>query len=285
MAPPGNNRFFFIHVMKTGGMSFSDLIHANFQRTERYPDVRLSPDADIFERMEAYMRVPDIVAQVNARADQLHIVSAHVPYAVRFLFNKPYVAITMLRDPVDRIVSYLKHCRKYHVEHMGMELERIYEDSWFQASFIQNYQTKIFAMTPQESVVEERVKDRWPLVPPREQLGNGLEISDEILALRDQAPGRFLLETIAACTGVIELDDSRLQSAKNNLDEVEVVGVTTEYEKFVNVLSERYNWKIGSVPHKHAGDSEEIPADFRRRIAQDNLYDQELYEYAKALGS
>ena len=83
MTLPGNKKFLFIHVMKTGGTSFADIIGANFRANERYPDACVDPDADIFGRIEAYLFVPGLVANVNALQGELRMVRGHVPYAVR----------------------------------------------------------------------------------------------------------------------------------------------------------------------------------------------------------
>jgi hypothetical protein len=267
--------------MKTGGTSFADIIAANFAANERYPDVSIAPDAGLFRRFETYLFVPGLVADVNAHAGQLRMVRGHVPYAVRTLLHDTFIALTLLRNPVDRIVSYLKHCHRYHNEHQSLSLEAIYEDPWFQSSFIGNYQTKLFSMTAAEALAENRLLAGAPRVPPRHQLSNEENLSAEVKALRQSNPGRFSLECFAASTGVIEVNEERLAVAKANLAAVELVGVTEHYDRFLQRLIERYGWQINSIPHRHAGDDSEISPAFRRRIAADNLYDMELYELAR----
>ncbi|MEZ5502560.1 MAG: sulfotransferase family 2 domain-containing protein [Halioglobus sp.] len=277
------NKFLFIHVMKTGGTSFADIIAANFPPGERYPDACIRPNEGIFRRIEAYLFVPGMVADVNALGGRLRMVRGHIPYAVRDLLNDDYVTMTLLRNPVDRILSYLKHCRRYHTEHQQLSLEQIYEDAWFQASFICNYQTKIFSMTPEEALAEERLIAGATKLPPRRELGNESELSPEVKLLRSRAPGRYSLECFAASTGVIMVDDSRLAAARSNLSELEIVGVTENYDRFLNTLVTKYGWIVRSIPYRHVGESEDISPEFRARIARDNAYDIELYEHAKSL--
>ncbi len=285
MTPPDNKKFLFIHVMKTGGTSFADIIGNNFPVNERYPDACIVPDADIFRRIEAYLFVPGIVTDVNALGGQLRMVSGHFPYAVRNLLNDSYVAMTLLRDPVERTLSYLKHCRRYHIEHQPMGLEAIYEDPWFHASFVQNYQTKLFSMSPAEALAEDRFLAGAPQLPTRREMGDGTNLSAEIDAFRRQAPGRVSLECFAASTGVIQIDDNRLSIAKENLSAVEVVGVTEHYDRFLGKLIEQHGWQIAATPHRHAGEGDVISAEFRHRIAVDNAFDIELYAHAKSLAS
>ena len=130
--------------MKTGGTSFVDIIGANFAADRRYPDVSIADNADVFQRVEAYLFTPGIVTTVNGMEGHLHMVRGHFPFAIRSLLEDEYIAMTMLRHPVDRTISYLKHCRRYHVEHLQQDLEKIYEDHWFNKTFIHNYQTKMF---------------------------------------------------------------------------------------------------------------------------------------------
>jgi hypothetical protein len=271
--------------MKTGGTSFADIIANNFRASDRYPDAYLTPDLNIFERFETYLYVPGFVARVNAMQGRLRVVSGHVPYGVRSLLRDSYIAMTLLRDPVERTLSYLKHCRKYHIEHMNLTLEQIYDDAWFHASFIHNYQTKIFSMSAQESLAEDRHLPGVVKLPSRQEMADGTNLSEDVELLRRSAPGRVSLECFAASTGVIEVDEQRLQIAKDNLSAVEVVGVTEHYDRFLKQLVERYGWDIKSMPHRHAGDSEHVSQAFQRRIARDNAFDIELHEYAKSIAS
>ena len=278
-----NDRFLFIHVMKTGGTSFSEVLNANFTSDQRYPDAYITASTGFFDRIEAYLHVPKFIADINALKDQLQIVLGHVPYAVRSLLEQNYIALTVLRDPVERTISYLKHCRQYHIEHMEQPLEKIYEDPWFHGSFIQDYQTKIFSMSPQEALSEERFLPSSTPLPPRRELRDVQSLSPEVKTLQTTAPGRFSLEWVAASTGVISVDEGRLAIAKQNLSEIEVVGVTADYGHFLQKLVERYGWVITSEPHRHVGTEEAISTEFRKRIAVDNAFDMELYDFAKSL--
>jgi len=59
----------------------------------------------------------------------------------------PVVTMTVLRDPVERTISYLKHCRAYQEQHHGMALEEIYEDPWYFPLMMLNHQVRVFALT------------------------------------------------------------------------------------------------------------------------------------------
>jgi hypothetical protein len=271
--------------MKTGGTSFAEHIRTNFTGEHIYPDACITDQMGFFDRIESYLHVPKLVARVNALDGQIRIVLGHVPYSVRSLLQQNYVAMTLLRDPVERTLSYLKHSRRYHKEHIGKTLEAIYADAWFHASFMSNYQTKLFSMSPQEALAEERFLPGGVKLPPREVLGDGQNLSDEVKILQRAAPGRFSVECFAASTGVIHVDDKRLAIARKNLSEVEVVGVTEYYDRFLERLADRYGWNIRPIPHRHVGESDAISTEFRNRIARDNEYDMELYEHARTIST
>jgi hypothetical protein len=276
-------RFLFIHVMKTGGTSLAELVRANFPREACYPDCVLSPDSDLLQRVEAYSHVPALVARVNACGDSLRMVRGHVPYAVRELLDRHFVALSLLRHPVERTLSYLQHCRKYHVEHRDMAPEAIYEQVWFNASFIDNYQTRLFSMTAEEALAETRLGDRSPPLPPRASFAPGVRLPPPAQSLLDESPARFTLELFSPATGVLTPTAERLQRARHNLAQLELVGVTERYDAFLTALSRRHGWTIPFVPARNAGEGLAVSADFRRRIEDDNSFDMALYDTACTL--
>jgi len=269
--------------MKTGGTSFADLLRVNFPDGARYPDAVLPPDAELGRRMEAYTHVPKLVEDVNRLAEQLQLVRGHVPYSVRSLLDRHYETLTLLRDPVERTFSYLKHCRKYHVEHKDMVIEEIYEDRWFFETFIANYQTKIFSMSAIEALAETRLGDMSPPIPPRAAFTAEGPIPPEALEMHGKNWGRLSLEVFAPATGVIKVDEDRLATAKKNLSDVDLVGVTEGYPDFVNALHTRYGWQVPDLPRKNVSDSLDLTPGLRRRIESDNAFDMELYEFARTL--
>ena len=95
--------------------------------------------------------------------------------------------------------------------------------------------------------------------------------------------GRVTLELFSPATGVVEADAQRLTTAKSNLREVELVGVTEHYERFLAELGRRYDWDVGAVPRKNVGAAGEVSSALRERIARDNALDMELYDLALSL--
>jgi hypothetical protein len=143
MNDQGADRFFFIHVMKTGGGTFVQHIRANFDRGEVYPFAELDPE----EQLPRF-NIHYLTALSPERRAQIRLFMGHFPFVASQLLGMELQTITILRDPVERTISYLKHCKRYHDQHRALSLEQIYEDPLYFQMLIQNHQTKLFAMTP-----------------------------------------------------------------------------------------------------------------------------------------
>lgn len=281
MASSVEQRFLFIHVMKTAGTSFADQISANFGSESLYPEAVRAPGSTIGDLIETYNCVPTLVREANARKESIRLVRGHVPYSVRALLEAEFVALTILREPVARTLSYLKHCKRHHKEHHDLSLEEIYDDPWFNETFLHNYQTKIFSMSAREALMERRMEDGEHRLPPRTELLEGKNLPDWIPSFVERHPARFMLECFSASTGVIAVDEARLATAKENLSLVDLVGITEAYDRFLAAIEERYGWTVKPMPKRHVGQPGDISRAFAQRIAEDNTYDMELYEFAR----
>ncbi|MCC5951662.1 MAG: hypothetical protein JJU45_06150 [Acidimicrobiia bacterium] len=139
--PTTEPRFFFIHVMKTAGWSLRFQLRAQFPSPQVYPD----PDIDA-NMQQAYSSIEYLWSLPAERRRQIRAYSGHFPWIAVERFDPSLVTLTLLREPIDRSISYLKHCTHYHPQHKGMPLEQIYEDQFVFQFFIRNFQTKMFSM-------------------------------------------------------------------------------------------------------------------------------------------
>ncbi len=252
MTEPEDRRFFFIHVMKTGGTSFVFQMLANFEPDEAYPSAidRASP-TDV----TPYASIPKLLALSPERRERIRVYAGHLPYVASELLGIDLVRLTLLRDPVDRTVSMLKHVKRLFERYADFSLEAIYDDDAVFRHYLDNVQTKVFALTAEE----------------RERALAATAANSEAPPLARSAP-------IAA---------DRFEHAKANLANVDVVGLNETYGDFVDELHARFGWwPDGVKQHARANVSSErwpVPAALRRRIADDLTVDMEFYEYAKEL--
>jgi hypothetical protein len=247
---PPHLRFFFIHVMKTGGSTFSWQILANFKRDEVYPNAGIDP------LETATVSIDYLAALAPERRARIRAYRGHFPVMATQVLGLEFVTLTILRDPVERTVSFLKHCKRYAQPHGPPSLEQIYEHRYAQPhgsasleefyehpflypALIRNYQAKLFAMTPADH--------------PRSH----------------HHP--------------FEIDDARLEVAKANLERVDVLGLQERYPEFLEEIRRRYGWRVASMRDVLVGDEVGVSRSFRRRIAEDNAADVDFYEHARRL--
>jgi FkbM family methyltransferase len=230
------SRFFFLHVMKAAGGTFREHVLANFERDEVYPYYDVDPP-------EAYYRMEYLLALPPERRMRTRAYTGHFPFVASELLGDPVITLVILREPIERTISYLK--RHQELRDPDHSLEEIYEAQRtrhggvnFQM-FIRDHQAKVFSLT------------------------------------RDDEPQDY--------RHVIEVDARRLELAKENLETVDVLGLQEHFGEFLDEVAQRFGWQIESVTDRHVSNSEDVSNAFRQRIADDNAVDLEFYEYARDL--
>jgi hypothetical protein len=84
----------FVHIPKTAGQSFRNILIREFPAKERLP---LSRNHDY-----QYQRLINMSAEERKK---IHLVFGHMYYGVHTFFEQPFTYVTFLRSPVERIVS------------------------------------------------------------------------------------------------------------------------------------------------------------------------------------
>ncbi len=169
-----------------------------------------------------------------------------------------------------------------------MPIEEIYEDPWFFPRFIENHQTKIFSMTPEETLRGQSDPTFDRDQPPEfiEQLKDDPAFRREIeRLLRAEGPSARTLLRLSdrAPTEAVTVDDRRLADAAANLERVDVLGLTEDLDSMLATMVSRYAWRVAPAYVLNATARADVPESFRRRIAADNAADIELYERARQL--
>jgi hypothetical protein len=245
-------RFFFIHLMKTGGTSFVFQMLQNFERDEAYP----SPiDRNSPTDVTPYASIPKMLALSPERRARIRVYAGHLPYVASELLGEELIRLTLLRDPVERTVSMLKHVKRLNVRYAEHALDAIYDDPEIFRNFIENYQTRVFALTADER--------------------------ERAIAAASSAGATKPIERGTA------INPRRFEQAKANLAKVDVIGLNEEYGAFLDEIHTRFGWwPDGLTQHARANVSSEgwsAAPELRRRIADDNAFDMEFYAYAREL--
>jgi hypothetical protein len=252
--------FFFLHVMKTGGTTLAfDLLGEMGGAV--YPSEldRRTPDD-----VEPYISVAHVLRAAAARPDSIRLYSGHFAAAVCELMPMELRTLTLLRDPVERTISVLKHFKARFERYGSLTLEQIYDDAFVFEYFVHDHQTKLFSATPGDRI---------------ETFVSRLTHAENL----DRHRGLVAADRGATFT----VDAERLERANAALAGVPVVGVTERYADFVEDLRARFGWwPEGAHPEARANVStQEWPASsaLRGRIAGDNRYDLDFYDYARGL--
>lgn len=93
-----------LHIAKTGGMSLSSLVKHGFKSDEIFESTR-----DGLETYSGLGVVPfDCCLQGLSRfnMERIRYVSGHVPFGLHRAFGRPAKYMTLIRHPVDRVISY-----------------------------------------------------------------------------------------------------------------------------------------------------------------------------------
>jgi Sulfotransferase family len=146
-SPAEPRRFFFVHIQKTGGVSLYVRLWRYFGREAVYP----APSEDGSPITVAPQLFPHILLERwNARRDQIKVVTGHFPLCMTELLDADFTTFTVLRDPVERTLSYLRHHRDTTPADSELSLEEIYEDPARFRPFIENHMVKMLSMRAEE---------------------------------------------------------------------------------------------------------------------------------------
>lgn len=138
-------RFFFVHIMKTAGGTFAHYLRQNLPPGTVYPKPGVDEDL-----VAATYRIDYVLGLSERRRRSIAAYTGHFPSIVADLLDEDLTRITILREPVERTISYLRHCRVHHPQHRELSLEQIYEDDFYNPGFIQDHQTKQFSFTERD---------------------------------------------------------------------------------------------------------------------------------------
>ena len=273
-----SDQYFFIHLMKTAGTSFAFQLRENFASDDIYPSKEI--DARNGNDVAAYVSIKRLLELTPERRADVRIFTGHFPYVASELIERDLIRLTLLRDPVERTVSMLKHFKRLTKRVQGFSLEEIYDDPFVFGHFIENHQSMMFSVTADDKP---------------EAFGSPMTYWATLTLMRMQDPDTARDESKAeivrmrdvASTYAPKVDAERLARAKANLEKVDVVGLSDHYEDFVKELHDRFGWwpQGLDVPKKvnQSRESWEVSDALRKRIEADNACDIEFYEHAREL--
>lgn len=136
-------RFFFVHLQKTAGTSLFRRLQHHFGADAVYPTPEHQHNAD------AIIDVDYLRGVFETEGDRIRVVTGHFPYCTAEVLGVPFRTFTVLRDPVERTLSFLRHQRKLDPALADATLEEIYEVPLLLHGLIHQHMVKMLALTPE----------------------------------------------------------------------------------------------------------------------------------------
>jgi hypothetical protein len=234
-------RFFYVHVQKAAGTELRERLKRYFPPEALYPD---PTDGDIVT-VAPQVSVRQLLARWEVRKDQIEVITGHFPYCTTELLGGEFTTLSVLREPVDRTLSHLRHHRKMNPDERDTSLEALY-DEVFRPALFANHMVKMFSLTADE-IASSAERDVWAMVMRMD----------------------FTLE--------------RLALAKKHVASLDVLGLHDHFDDFCDEIQQRFGWQLGDPLFANRTPTEAVPEPLRARIAADNALDAELFDYARDL--
>ncbi|MEH7164121.1 sulfotransferase family 2 domain-containing protein [Priestia megaterium] len=97
----GKKLIIFIHIPKTGGTTLNEIFKRSYAENEIYDHVPLEAMSKHFSQLK------------EEDKKVIKAISGHHSYGIHDLFSKPYTYFTMMRNPVERVISLYYFLKTY----------------------------------------------------------------------------------------------------------------------------------------------------------------------------
>ena len=137
------SKYFFLHLQKTAGTSLWRRLHQHFA------DEAIYPDASDGRPPDTTLLVEHLRKRWTVRADEIQLVTGHFPLCTTELLGGGFTTFTVLREPIERILSALRQQSQRPGPLAGAPLESVYDEP-VRNQLIRNHMVKMLSITTDE---------------------------------------------------------------------------------------------------------------------------------------
>lgn len=138
-------RYFVVHLQKTAGTTLRDRFRATF------PDAAIYPNADDGrDKRLSVISLSHLLERWKVRKGEIRLIAGHFPLSTVELLDADFVTVSILREPVDRTLSYLRHQKKINRDDRDRSLVEIYDDPFRFNGLVRNHMVRMFSIGADE---------------------------------------------------------------------------------------------------------------------------------------
>jgi hypothetical protein len=271
-APIEGRRVFFTHIMKTGGTSIVAALEHGLDPTATFP-LPGTPE----ERIAAKLGIEGLLESPPERLAAIGCFSVHQPPWVGRAVAPDALQVVVLREPVARTVSHLRHLARSNARPDFLSV--IYDEPGWRDRLV-DYQTQILSSTREE--YDER---RRRIAEFGEAIAEKGRAEIEAALREAMVSGRhYFTPTVIEAPRPMSSDD--IEVAIGVLDSMDVVGTTDDLPGFVAAVSARCGREL-VVPGQMNTSRQQAPVDpkLMERIRADQDADRVVYAHARRLAA
>jgi hypothetical protein len=239
----------FLHLAKTGGVTLADIFVRNL-RPEEFLQIDMTETHASAMGTWSHVAIERALGRLQMpQVDKLRAVWGHYRQGVQAHLPMPCAVVTLLREPVDRVMSAYHYANGDRASKDLKSLEDYLARPYCNVG-LDNYMTRILS---------------------------GRAALDPVTAEPDPTTDNFPCPT--------EVD---FEAAASHLDGYMVVGATDRFDETLVVLGSDLCWSLSDLVHRPLNASasrsrdDVIPDSLREKILSWNRYDAMLFERARA---